>query len=113
MQHGAMKKTAELEAKIIDVGATRVAAFIAEPILASGGVIVPPEGYHKRCLEICRQHDVLYISDEVVTAFGRLGEFFASESVFGIVPDIITSAKGITSRLCASWRSVDFRPVDG
>ncbi len=91
------EKTAELEAKIINVGATRVAAFIAEPILASGGVIVPPEGYHKRCLEICRRHDVLYISDEVVTAFGRLGEFFASESVFGIVPDIITSAKGITS----------------
>lgn len=91
------EKIAELEAKIIDVGASRVAAFIAEPILASGGVIVPPEGYHRRCLEICRRHDVLYISDEVVTAFGRLGEFFASESVFGIVPDIITSAKGITS----------------
>jgi adenosylmethionine-8-amino-7-oxononanoate aminotransferase len=91
------EKTAELEAKILEVGAGHVAAFIAEPILASGGVIVPPEGYHKRCLEICRQHDVLYISDEVVTAFGRLGEFFASESVFGIVPDIITSAKGITS----------------
>ena len=91
------EKTTELEAKILEVGADRVAAFIAEPILASGGVIVPPEGYHRRCLEICHQHDVLYISDEVVTAFGRLGEFFASESVFGIVPDIITSAKGITS----------------
>ncbi len=91
------EKTAELETMIIDVGAARVAAFIAEPILASGGVIVPPEGYHRRCLEICRRHDVLYISDEVVTAFGRLGEFFSSESVFDIVPDIITSAKGITS----------------
>ncbi len=74
-----------------------MAAFIAEPILASGGVIVPPEGYHKRCLEVCHRHDVLYISDEVVTGFGRLGAFFASEKVFGIVPDIITCAKGITS----------------
>ena len=53
LQHG-VKKTAELEAKILEVGAGHVAAFIAEPILASGGVIVPPEGYHKRCLEICR-----------------------------------------------------------
>ena len=90
-------KIAELEEKIMTVGADKVAAFIAEPILASGGVIIPPPGYHKRCLEVCRKHDVLYISDEVVTAFGRLGSFFASEEVFGIVPDIITSAKGITS----------------
>ena len=58
------RKTAELEAKILEVGAGH-GPLIAEPILASGGVIVPPEGYHKRCLKICRQHDVLYISDEV------------------------------------------------
>ncbi len=87
----------ELEDKILELGPDKVAAFIAEPVLASGGVIVPPPGYHARCLEVCRRHDVLYISDEVVTAFGRLGEMFASESVFDIVPDIITSAKGITS----------------
>lgn len=87
----------ELEDRILELGADNVAAFIAEPILASGGVIVPPPGYHRRCLEVCRRHDVLYISDEVVTAFGRLGHMFASESVFDIVPDIITSAKGITS----------------
>jgi len=90
-------KVADLENAILELGAHRVAAFIAEPILASGGVIVPPPGYHRRCLEVCRRHDVLYISDEVVTGFGRLGHWFASEEVFGITPDIITCAKGLTS----------------
>ena len=90
-------KVAQLEAKILEIGADKVAAFIAEPILASGGVILAPEGYHAGCLAVCRKYDVLYISDEVVTAFGRLGHFFASEAVFNIVPDIITCAKGITS----------------
>jgi adenosylmethionine-8-amino-7-oxononanoate aminotransferase len=90
-------KVAELENKILELGPERVAAFIAEPVLASGGVIVPPPGYHQKCLEVCRRYDVLTISDEVVTGFGRLGHFFASEAVFGIVPDIITVAKGITS----------------
>lgn len=90
-------KVADLELAIQQLGAHKVAAFIAEPILASGGVIVPPEGYHQRCLEVCRRYDILYISDEVVTGFGRLGHWFASEEVFGIVPDIITSAKGLTS----------------
>ena len=91
------EKVAELEAKILEIGPERVAAFIAEPILASGGVVVPPPGYHRACLEVCRRHDVLYISDEVVTGFGRLGHFFASEPVFDIIPDIITCAKGLTS----------------
>ena len=91
------EKIADLDNKINELGADKVAAFIAEPVLASGGVIVPPPGYHQRCLEVCRKHDLLYISDEVVTGFGRLGHLFASEDVFGIVPDIITSAKGITS----------------
>jgi len=88
---------ANLENMIAEVGAENCAIFVAEPILASGGVIVPPEGYHKRCLELCRKHDMLYLSDEVVTAFGRLGHCFASEAVFGITPDIITTAKGLTS----------------
>jgi adenosylmethionine-8-amino-7-oxononanoate aminotransferase len=91
------EKVADLENAILKLGSDRVAAFIAEPILASGGVIVPVPGYHKRCLEVCRKHDVLYISDEVVTGFGRLGHWFASEAVFDIVPDIITTAKGLTS----------------
>ena len=90
-------KVEELEDKILELGPERVAAFIAEPILASGGVIVPPRGYHRRCLELCRKHDILYICDEVVTGFGRLGHFFASEPVFDIVPDLITCAKGLTS----------------
>lgn len=90
-------KVADLERAIAEVGAEEIGAFIAEPILCSGGVIVPPEGYHRRTLEVCRKHDILYISDEVVTAFGRLGQWFASEDVFGVVPDMITCAKGITS----------------
>ncbi len=91
------QKVADLENAIEQIGPDRVAAFIAEPVQASGGVIIPPAGYHARCLEVCRKHDVLYISDEVVTAFGRLGHVFASEPLFGIVPDIITTAKGLTS----------------
>ncbi|MDX1424079.1 MAG: aminotransferase class III-fold pyridoxal phosphate-dependent enzyme, partial [Kiloniellales bacterium] len=87
----------ELEAKIKALGADKVAAFIAEPILGAGGVIVPPEGYHRRTWEVCKAHDVLYISDEVVTGFGRLGHWFASKDVFDIEPDIVTTAKGITS----------------
>jgi len=88
---------AELEQTIARIGADKIAAFVGEPILASGGVVVPPEGYFKRCADVCRANDILFVADEVVTAFGRLGHFFASEAVFGVVPDIITSAKGITS----------------
>ena len=87
----------ELEAKIDELGAENVGAFIAEPVLGSGGVVVPPPGYHQRTLDVCRTNDVLYISDEVVTAFGRLGTMFASEEIYGIVPDMITTAKGLTS----------------
>ncbi|MEM8841329.1 MAG: aminotransferase class III-fold pyridoxal phosphate-dependent enzyme, partial [Pseudomonadota bacterium] len=90
-------KVADLEAAILGLGPDKVAAFIAEPILASGGVIVPAPGYHRRTWELCRQHDILYISDEVVTGFGRLGHWFASKEVFGVTPDIITCAKGLTS----------------
>ena len=90
-------KVKELEDKILELGPENVAAFIAEPILASGGVIVPPKGYHKKTSEICRKHDVIYISDEIVTAFGRLGHIFASEKYFDFTPDIIVAAKGITS----------------
>ncbi|MCH7942637.1 MAG: aminotransferase [Proteobacteria bacterium] len=87
----------ELEDKIVELGADNVAAFIAEPVMGAGGVIVPPTGYHARTAEVCRKYEVLYISDEVVTGFGRLGHFFASEPVFDLSPDIIVSAKGISS----------------
>ena len=79
------------------VGADKIGAFVGEPVQASGGVIVPPDGYLKRIREICRDNDILYVSDEVVTAFGRLGHVFASGDVFGIDPDMITFAKGVTS----------------
>ena len=90
-------KVRDLESAIESIGADKIGAFIAEPILSSGGVIVPPKGYHKRTFDLCRQHDILYISDEVVTGFGRLGHWFASEKVYGIKPDMITCAKGLTS----------------
>ena len=88
---------AELEAKIAQLGAEKIAAFFAEPIQASGGVLVPPDGYLARMASICRKHGILVIADEVVTGFGRLGEWFASEAVFGVTPDIICCAKGLSS----------------
>ncbi len=87
----------QLEDKIDELGADKIAAFAAEPILASGGVVVPPDGYFKRVRDVCKQHDILFIADEVVTAFGRLGHVFSCEEVFGVVPDMITFAKGVTS----------------
>lgn len=88
---------AEFEERIAALGPDTIAAFLAEPVLASGGVIIPPAGYHARLHEVCKRHDIIYISDEVVTGFGRCGEWFASEKVFGVVPDMITFAKGLTS----------------
>jgi len=87
----------ELEAKMLEIGPDKIAAFFAEPIMGSGGVIVPPADYNRRTLDLCRKYDVLYVADEVVTAFGRVGHWFASSGEFGIVPDIVTCAKGITS----------------
>lgn len=87
----------ELEQKILELGPENVMCFIAEPVLASGGVIVPPADYNRRTWEVIKKYGIVYIADEVVTAFGRLGHWFASEQVFGVVPDMITFAKGITS----------------
>jgi len=91
------QKVADLENKILELGPENVACFIAEPIMGAGGVIVPPPGYHRRTWEVCKKYEVFYISDEVVTAFGRLGEIFASEAVFDVRPDILICAKGIAS----------------
>ncbi len=82
---------------IHNIGAENIAAFIAEPIMGAGGILVAPDGYHKRMRQITTDHDIKYIADEVVTAFGRLGHMFASEDVFGMVPDVINTAKGLTS----------------
>jgi len=88
---------AEFEAKIAEVGPENIGGFFAEPIQASGGVIVPPAGYLPRMAAICAAHDILFIADEVVTAFGRTGHWFASLDQFGFQPDMITCAKGLTS----------------
>ncbi len=86
----------ELEQTITRLGPERIAAFIGEPVLTVGGVIVPPPDYWRAVTEICHRNGILVISDEVVTAFGRLGSWFASDS-YGIEPDLITTAKGLTS----------------
>tara|TARA_Y100000996_G_scaffold350515_1_gene289578 strand:+ start:1804 stop:3123 length:1320 start_codon:yes stop_codon:yes gene_type:complete len=86
----------DLEKILILQDPSTVAAVIIEPVTGSGGVIVPPIGYLERIREICTKHDVLLIFDEVITAFGRLGDSFASNR-FNVRPDIITMAKGLTS----------------
>jgi putrescine aminotransferase len=85
-----------LEQKVEELGAERVAAVIVEPVFGSGGVIVPPPGYLRRLREICDRHELLLIVDEVITAFGRTGTWFACEHE-SVVPDLITFAKGVTS----------------
>jgi L-2,4-diaminobutyrate transaminase len=85
-----------LEDMIEKEGADNIAAFIGEPIMGAGGVITPPEGYWQGVQEICRRNDILLIADEVVTGFGRTGHQFASD-FYGIQPDMMTTAKGITA----------------
>jgi adenosylmethionine-8-amino-7-oxononanoate aminotransferase len=87
----------EFEQRILQLNPDHVAAFIAEPIMGAGGVLVAPEGYHKRMYEVCKKYDMLYIADEVVTAFGRLGHMVASKDIFDVEPDILCIAKGLTS----------------
>jgi putrescine aminotransferase len=87
----------EMETTIARVGPGAIACFVAEPVLASGGVLVPPPGYHEATREVCRRHGILYIADEVVTGFGRLGHFFSSQDRFGVLPDMVVTAKGLTS----------------
>ena len=85
-----------IEDAIVAEGPDTVAAVYLEPVQNSGGCFPPPPGYFERVREICDRHDVLFVSDEVICAFGRLGEYFGS-SRFGYQPDIITCAKGLTS----------------
>ncbi len=87
---------AELEALIQREGPETVAAFIAEPIMGAGGVLVPPKTYFPKVQAVLRRHDVLMIADEVICGFGRLGRLFGSE-LYGIQPDLVTAAKGLTS----------------
>lgn len=86
----------QIEVAILNEGAETVAAVFLEPVQNAGGCFPPPPGYFQRVREICDQYEVLLVSDEVICAYGRLGEMFGATR-FGYVPDIITSAKGITS----------------
>ena len=85
----------ELESILTLQDASTIAGVIIEPVIGSGGVIVPPEGYLERIREICDKHGILLIFDEVITGFGRLGNSFAANR-FNVCPDIITMAKGLT-----------------
>jgi len=91
-----LQRARELEEKILELGPDRVAAFIGEPIQGAAGVFIPPMNYWPEIERICRKYDVLLVADEVICGFGRTGHWFASE-YFGIQPDIMTLAKGITS----------------
>ncbi len=102
-------------------GADTIAAFIAEPVMGAGGIIPPPAGYFERIREICDEHGILLILDEVVTGFGRSGSMFGMET-YGVRPDVVTLAKGITSGylpLGASvisdhiWETISTRLTDG
>jgi putrescine aminotransferase len=85
-----------LEAKILEVGPDKVAAFIGEPVQGAGGVIIPPDTYWPEVQRICDQYGILLVSDEVITGFGRTGHWFGCQR-FGYRPDLITFAKGVTS----------------
>ncbi len=90
------KAASWLDAKIREIGADKVAAFIGEPIQGAGGVIVPPATYWPEIQKICDRHGILLVSDEVITGFGRTGQWFGCETM-GTKPDLMTFAKGVTS----------------
>jgi len=91
-----LRMARQLEAKILEIGADKVAAFIGEPVQGAGGVIIPPSSYWPEIQRIVDQYGILLISDEVICAFGRLGAWFAYEQM-GYKPDLVTFAKGVTS----------------
>ncbi len=91
-----LKAARWLEQRILEVGADKVAAFIGEPVQGAGGVIVPPETYWPEIQRICRRYGILLITDEVICGFGRTGHWFGCER-FGVEPDLMTFAKGVSS----------------
>lgn len=86
----------ELEALIKTENPESIAAFMAEPVIGAGGVIIPPENYFKKVKEICKKYNILFIADEVITGFGRTGKMFGMEN-WDVVPDLMTFAKGVSS----------------
>ncbi|MGG7567378.1 aspartate aminotransferase family protein [Rhodovulum sp. DZ06] len=90
-----LERARQLEAKIDEIGEENVCAFIAEPIQGAGGVIIPPESYWPEIARICREREILLIADEVICGFGRTGKWWGSET-YGIEPDLMPIAKGIT-----------------
>lgn len=91
-----LERAQQLEAKIKEIGPEKVAAFIGEPVQGAGGVIVAPDGYWAEIQRICKKYDILLIVDEVITGFGRTGNWFGSQTL-DITPDIMTVAKGLSS----------------
>jgi putrescine aminotransferase len=85
-----------IEDRILAIGPHRVAAFIGEPVQGAGGVIIPPPDYWRQVAELCKKYGILLISDEVICGFGRLGQWFGFQH-YGIEPDIVTMAKGLSS----------------
>lgn len=91
------KLAADLDAQIQqEGGADAVAAFFAEPIVGAGGLIPPPDGYFDEIVPVLKKHDILLVADEVISGFGRLGDYWGSQT-YGIRPDLLTTAKGLTS----------------
>ncbi len=94
--HVSQDSVAAVEQEIDRLGPDNVGAFIGEPVIGAGGVVPPPEGYWEGVADLCRRHDILLISDEVICGFGRVGRRFGCER-YGFTPDMITFAKGVTS----------------
>jgi len=90
----------EVRAQVAAIGAKNIAAVIVEPVIGTGGVIGPAAGYLEGLAALARDHDILLIADEVITGFGRTGQMFASQR-YGIRPDLVTVAKGLTSGYAA------------
>ena len=90
------RRAEELEATILAEDPDTIGAFIAEPVLGTGGIIPPPAGYWDAIQPVLKKYDILLIADEVITAFGRIGADFGCE-IYGIKPDLISTAKGLTS----------------
>lgn len=106
----AARAAAALEQRIRELGPERVAAFIGEPVQGAGGVIIPPRGYWERIGDICRKYGILLVCDEVICGFGRLGRWFGFQH-FGLQPDMVTMAKGLSSGYLPISATVVSRPI--